>query len=125
MAIDATVETFPELVAAGPALLDIWGPQCAPCIALMPVVEELERRFEGRFRLLKLNAPENRKVCRDLRVIGLPTYITFRDGEEVERLTGNDTSGEDVRLAIERLLDGRGASVAPRSNDRGGRHPGR
>jgi len=125
MAIDATVETFPELVAAGPTLLDIWGPQCAPCIALMPVVEELERRFEGRFRLLKLNAPENRKICRDLRVIGLPTYLTFRDGEEVERLTGNDTSGEDVRLAIERLLDGRGARVAPRSNDRGERHPGR
>jgi thioredoxin len=104
MATDATVETFPGLVARGPVLLDIWGPQCAPCMALMPAVEELERRYEGGFRLLKLNAPDNRKVCRDLRVIGLPTYITFLGGIEVERLTGNDTSAEDVRRAIDRLL---------------------
>lgn len=106
MAVDATVETFDEVARDGHVLLDVWGPDCAPCIALMPHVEALEERFAGRFTLVKLNAPDNRKVCRDLRVAGLPTYITMRDGGEVERVTGNGTTLEDIEAAVERLLAG-------------------
>jgi thioredoxin-like negative regulator of GroEL len=104
--MDVTVDTFGELAREGHVLLDVWGPLCAPCIALMPAVQALGERFEGRVRLLELNGSENRQVCRDLRVAGLPTYITLRDGEEVERLTGNGTTIEDIEAAIERLLAG-------------------
>ncbi len=104
MPIEATAETFEALVREGPVLVDIWGPRCAPCLALAPSVEELERRWKGRFRLVKLNAPENRGICRDLRVLGLPTYITLRDGQELERLSGAPTA-EDIELALERMLD--------------------
>jgi thioredoxin len=106
MATDATVETFTDLVKKGHVLLDVWGPDCAPCMAMMPAVEALEDRYEGRITLLKLNAPENRQVCRDMRVAGLPTYITLRDGGEVERVTGNGATIEDIEAAIERLLAG-------------------
>ena len=41
--IEATVETFDELSRQGEVLVDIWGPQCQPCLALMPAVEALER----------------------------------------------------------------------------------
>jgi thioredoxin len=106
MAIDATVDTIGELTARGHVLLDVWGPDCAPCVALMPHVEALEERYGGRVTLVKLNAPEHRKACRDLRVAGLPTYITMRDGGEVERVTGNGTTIGDIEAAVERLLAG-------------------
>ncbi len=104
--MEATEANFSELAGQGHVLLDVWGPQCAPCIALMPAIDAMGAAYEGRVRLVKLNAPENRQVCRDLRVAGLPTYITMRDGLEVERLTGNDTSIEDIGAAVERLLNG-------------------
>jgi thioredoxin-like negative regulator of GroEL len=113
MAVDATVDTFTDLVAEGHVLLDVWGPQCAPCLALMPAVDALEEKFTGRVRLLKLNAPENRKVCRDLRIAGLPAYITFRDGVEVERLTSANATPEDIEGAVERLLAGAPARGLP------------
>jgi thioredoxin 1 len=102
---EATVETFTELVRDGNVLVDFWGPNCAPCVALMPKVEELAERFGEDLRLVKVNAPENRQVCRDLRVFGLPTYVLFRDGQEVERLTG-DPSLEDIGSAVESLVRG-------------------
>jgi thioredoxin 1 len=105
MAVDATPETFSELVAEGNVLVDFWGPRCQPCLALMPAVEALEERYAGRLRLVKVNAPENRQVCRELRVLGLPTYVLYRDGAEVERLTG-DPSREDIEQAVARLVDG-------------------
>ena len=80
MAVDATPETFAGLVADGNVLVDFWGPRCQPCIALMPAVEALEESYGGRVRLVKVNAPDNRQVCRDLRVAGLPTYLLYRDG---------------------------------------------
>ena len=111
--IEATVETFAELSANGPVLVDIWGPQCQPCLALMPAVEALAQTYGDRVRFLSVNAPDNRKVCRDLRVAGLPAYLTMRDGVEVERLTSNATSPDQIEQAILRLLDGAPAVGPP------------
>ena len=111
--IDATVDTFADLSGVGDVLVDIWGPQCQPCLALMPAVEALESTYGDRVRFLKVNAPDHRKVCRDLRVAGLPAYLTMRDGVEVERLTSNGTTPEQIEQAIIRLLDGAPAVGPP------------
>jgi len=111
--IEATVETFDELSREGEVLVDIWGPQCQPCLALMPAVEALAETYGQRVRFLKVNAPDNRKVCRDLRVAGLPAYITMRDGVEVERLTSNGTTPEQIEQAIVRLMNGASAVGPP------------
>lgn len=111
--IDATVETFDELAADGHVLVDIWGPQCQPCLALMPAVEALADAYGDRVRFVKVNAPDNRKICRDLRVAGLPAYVTMRDGVEVERLTSNATTPQQIEEAIVRLLDGAPAVGPP------------
>jgi thioredoxin 1 len=105
MAVDATPETFSSLVEEGNVLVDFWGPRCQPCLALMPAVDALEERYAGQVRLVKVNAPDNRQVCRDLRVMGLPTYVLYRDGAEVERLTG-DPSKADIEDAVARLVEG-------------------
>jgi thioredoxin 1 len=107
MAIEATPETFGGLVAEGNVLVDFWGPRCQPCIAMMPAMEALEQTYEGRLRLVKVNAPDNRQVCRDLKVFGLPTYVLYRNGAEVERLTG-DPSRADIEAAVSKLVDGGG-----------------
>ncbi len=111
--IDATVETFDELAADGHVLVDMWGPQCQPCLALMPAVEALAETYGDQVRFVKVNAPENRKVCRDLRVAGLPAYVTMRDGVEVERLTSNSTTPEQIEEMIVRLLNGAPAVGPP------------
>jgi thioredoxin 1 len=105
MAVDATVDSFPALVASGKALVDFWGPRCVPCLALMPAVEKLEEEFEGRFTLVKVNAAENRQIARDLKVIAMPTFVLYRDGVEVERLSGNPSAAE-VKAAVIRLVEG-------------------
>ena len=81
--IEATVETFDDLSREGEVLVDIWGPDCQPCLALMPAVETLAETYGDRVRFLKVNAPDNRKICRDLRVAGsarLPDAARRRGG---------------------------------------------
>ena len=105
MGMDATPETFAGLVQEGNVLVDFWGPRCQPCLALMSAVEALEESYEGRLKLVKVNAPENREVCRELEVLGLPTYLLYRDGAEVERMTG-DPSKADIEAAVRTLVEG-------------------
>jgi thioredoxin 1 len=105
MGVEATPETFGSLVADGNVLVDFWGPRCQPCLALMPAVEALEESYGEQLRLVKVNAPDNRQVCRDLKVFGLPTYVLYRNGAEVERLTG-DPSRTDIETAVARLVEG-------------------
>lgn len=111
--IEANADTFDELSREGEVLVDIWGPHCQPCLALMPAVAALAEIYGHRVRFLKVNAPDNRKICRDLRVAGLPAYLTMRDGVEVERLTSNGTTPEQIEQAIVRLMNGAPAVGPP------------
>jgi thioredoxin-like negative regulator of GroEL len=87
--VEAKREDFWDVVEEGTVLVDVWGPDCKPCLALEP---EVERMAEERpdLRVAKLEAPKARRVCIDLKVQGLPTFLLFRDGEEVARLTDPD-----------------------------------
>jgi thioredoxin 1 len=105
MPVDATVETFGKLTGEGNVLVDFWGPRCQPCLAMMPTIAQLEEEAGGTVRVVKVNSAENRQICRDLRVFGLPTYILMRDGTELERLSG-DVSREQVEQAFETLKGG-------------------
>jgi thioredoxin len=111
MPVDATPETFGDLTNEGSVFVDFWGPRCQPCLAMMPTIATLEEEAAGAVRVVKVNSVENRQVCRDLRVFGLPTYILMRDGNELERLTG-EISREDVERAFATLRDAEGGEAA-------------
>lgn len=88
-----------------PVILDFWGPRCAPCIELEPFVAQLSRDFDGRIKISKVVAPENRKLCIELKVMGLPTYLAFKGGREVARLAGQ-VSREAIRGMVDDLVSG-------------------
>ena len=79
-----------------PVLLDFWGPQCKPCIALNPTVAELEDSYAGKLKVIKVNAPDHRQLCMDLKVLGLPTFIVYRDGGQVARLSRSMISDQEL-----------------------------
>ncbi len=85
-------------------LVDFWGPQCRPCLALMPGVERLEIEYAGRVKVGKVNAAENRMLCARLRVMGLPTFLLYKGGAEVARLTGEQLTEKDLINAVDAAL---------------------
>ena len=100
---DATKETFRDLIADGTKLVDVWGPDCQPCLALTPAVERLaEERPE--LDVVKLEAPKARRLCIELRVMGLPAILLFRDGEEVARVAGADLNETKLRSWLDETL---------------------
>lgn len=112
MITEATRENFRDLVADGVTLVDVWGPQCQPCLALRPHVEEMAEARADAMQVIALEAPTARRLCMELKVMGLPTFLLFKDGDEVDRLTGNSISesqlDEWVDAQMASLPDGAG-----------------
>ena len=108
MPVDATPDTYKDLTSEGSVFVDFWGPRCQPCIAMMPTIAQLEEQAGGVVRVVKVDSTENREVCRELRVFGLPTYILMQDGEELERLSGEVTK-QQVEEAFVTLKGGEAA----------------
>lgn len=106
MTIEVNRDNFDEEVSQSdlPVLVDLWGPQCAPCMALLPAVEELEKEYEGKLKVAKLNAAENRMLCAKLRVIGLPTFLVIKNGQEVKRVSGESLTIDEIRTAVDEGL---------------------
>jgi thioredoxin 1 len=107
MALDLNRDNFDAevLQVTEPVIIDFWGPKCHECMALMPTVERLEKDFFGKIKVAKVNAEQNRMLCAKLRVMGLPSFLFYKNGVEVKRLSGQLLTGKDIKEAIEALVN--------------------
>ena len=100
---EATRENFDELVESGTVLVDVWGPECRPCLALMPHVEKLAQAHDD-LAVVKLEAPKARRVCIRLKVHALPTFLLMHDGDEVARLSASTISPKELNTWLDKSL---------------------
>src|SRR5262245_27189001 len=71
-----------------PILIDFWAPWCVPCRAMSPVLEAAARKLAGAVKVYKVNVDDYPSVATRFNVLGIPTMILFKDGQETNRLVG-------------------------------------
>ncbi|HUS52107.1 MAG TPA: thioredoxin [Candidatus Bathyarchaeia archaeon] len=90
MALKLTDNDFEAevLKAKEPVLVDFWAPWCGPCKLAGPAVDELAKDYQGKVKVGKLNVDDYPKIAEKYGVMSVPTIVIFKNGQEVERLTG-------------------------------------
>lgn len=71
-----------------PVVVDFWGAWCGPCLILKPMLEEIEKEYNGKFILTKLNVDENPITTKKYSIRGIPAVKLFKDGEVVDEFVG-------------------------------------
>ncbi len=71
-----------------PAMVDLWAPWCQPCLMTAPWVEELAQKYEGRFKVAKMNVDENPVTATQYGVRSIPTLLLFKDGKVEDTIVG-------------------------------------
>ena len=87
--IDVDEQKLAELVKKERiVLIDFWAEWCGPCKLMDPVMEQLAREYAGKVVIAKVNVDVNRTLASKMNIMAIPTYILFKDGTPVNRLTG-------------------------------------
>ena len=104
--LEVNSDTFAEevLQSGKPVVVDFWGPRCAPCLALLPQVEKLEASCADKVKFVKVDATKNRRLCLELKVLALPTYLFYKNGEGVARLTGGEIKIQDIEEQVNKAV---------------------
>lgn len=71
-----------------PVVVDIWAAWCGPCKQIAPILDDLAGEYDGRVKIVKLDADANPETVTAAGVTSIPTLGFYRGGERVDVLTG-------------------------------------
>lgn len=69
-------------------LLDFYADWCGPCQIMKPIFAEVEPMFEGKISFKTVDVEADPDKAAKFGVMGIPTFVILRDGNEVDRRTG-------------------------------------
>lgn len=93
-------DNYDAEIASGLVIVDFWGESCGRCKELMPDVHKLEEKYGDKMKFCSLNIAGNRRLAMAQKVMGLPSFLIYKDGEKKEHLTGEDLDIDKIEQAI-------------------------
>lgn len=105
---DIEANNFEEEVlrADKPILVDFWAPWCQPCLMMVPALNQVAERVEGKALVAKVdvNNPVNRTLAINYNIQSIPNMKIFYKGKVVEEFIGVRDGGT-LRQALEKYAN--------------------
>lgn len=97
--VKLTVENFEQevLQAEKLVLVDFYADWCGPCKMMSPIVDEIAEE-ESEIKVCNINIDQAMEIAQKYRVMSIPTFIAFKNGEEAGRQIGAVSKGELLSL---------------------------
>ena len=86
-----------------PVLVDFWAPWCGPCLMMAPRLKELEKEWQGKIKVGKVNVDENSGLASRYGVMSIPTLVLFKNGKALKEWIGvqdKDRFKEEVEALV-------------------------
>lgn len=74
-------------------VVDFWAPWCGPCRVMKPTYEKFAENNPN-VAIHTISVDENEGIGQVYGIRSIPAFIFFKDGIEVERLTGRQSIDE-------------------------------
>ena len=71
-----------------PVVVDFWAPWCGPCKMIAPLLDEIAKESDGRFRVAKVNIDDDPALQQRFGIRGVPTLLFFSGGELRDQIVG-------------------------------------
>lgn len=88
LVVHSTDASFATDIATGLVLVDFWATWCGPCQVMLPRLDELAAKTEGKAKIMKMDVDQNNDTPSQFGIMSIPTIILFKDGQVVEKVVG-------------------------------------
>ncbi|MFD1956209.1 thioredoxin family protein [Paenibacillus thailandensis] len=79
---------------------------CPDCHFIDPFMPDVERKYEGRVAFYHIDRDDLPDLCSELNILGIPSFIAFRNGREVIRFVNKlRKSREEIEQFIDRSIE--------------------
>ncbi len=86
-----------------PVVVDFWAEWCGPCHQIAPILERLAEEYDGKIKFVKVDTEENFETPSSYGILSLPTLLVFKEGQQIERITGARPKG-DLKRYLDKAL---------------------
>ena len=71
-----------------PVIVDFWAPWCGPCKMFAPTFEQVSSKYPLKIKFAKVNTEIEQNLGAKFGIRSIPTLIVYKNGIEVERVSG-------------------------------------
>ncbi len=68
-----------------------------------PILERLAEEYDGKIKFVKVDTEENFETPSSYGILSLPTLLVFKEGQQIERITGARPRG-DLKRSLDKAL---------------------
>jgi thioredoxin len=82
------------LTSGDPLVIDFTAKWCGPCKMIAPEYEKMSNEYDKvKFYKVDVDNPQTQATSADNAISSVPTFLFYKDGKQVQRLSGADRQG--------------------------------
>jgi thioredoxin-like negative regulator of GroEL len=103
----STEQQFQEQISQSGVTIAIFKTTwCKDCHYIDPFMPAVEQAYEGRLTFIELDRDEFPDLCEQLNILGIPSFIAFRGGQELVRFVSKlRKTREEIEQFLDRALE--------------------
>lgn len=95
------MSSFSEIInQSKPVLIDFYAKWCGPCKMMAPVLKQVKDNLGDKVTIIKIDVDKNQNLAAKYQVRGVPTFMIFKNGQQLWRQSGVIEKEELIRTIL-------------------------
>ncbi|MBN3556472.1 thioredoxin family protein [Fictibacillus nanhaiensis] len=94
-----SIEQFKEVIKKDVTIAVFSADWCPDCVVIKPILPEIEEEYAN-YQFVYVDRDELIELCQELDIFGIPSFLAFKDGEEIGRYVNKERKTKEQIVAF-------------------------